>query len=197
MHKIQESENKVMKDIDPRVKRTKKMFKDALKELMLVHDDYMEITVKELCEKAELNRRTFYLHYEYIDDVLVEIQEDFSLEFYEATKQYDHIKDIEPVIKVFFDLHEANPIYEKIVLSPTQDYIRETMRSKTVSVLDETDNLKAIRHLDIITQNIIEQFYHMTVVSAYREWVRQRKIMAKEDVVKLTAKLVAKGLSGI
>ena len=53
-----------MNELDPRVKRTKKMFKDALKELMLKHDDYMEITVKELCEKAELNRRTFYLHYE-------------------------------------------------------------------------------------------------------------------------------------
>ena len=186
-----------MNAIDPRVKRTKKMFKDALKELMLTHDDYMEITVKELCEKAELNRRTFYLHYEYIDDVLLEIQEDFSKEFYEATKQYDHIREIEPVVKVFFDLHESNPIYEKIILSPTQDYLREMMRSRTVSVLDENDNLKAIRSHDIITQNIIEQFYHMTVVSAYREWVRQRKIMAKEDVIKLTAKLVANGLHGI
>ena len=75
--------------MDPRVKRTKKMFKDALKELMMQTDDYMTITVKELCDKAELSRRTFYLHYEYIDDVLVEIQEDFSTEFYEATKQYD------------------------------------------------------------------------------------------------------------
>ena len=37
----------------------------------------------------------------------------------------------------------------------------------------------------------------MTVVAAYREWVRQRKIMAKEDVVKLTARLVKNGLSGI
>lgn len=87
-----------MENIDPRVKRTKKMFKDALKELMMVHEDYMDITVKELCEKAGLNRRTFYLHYETIDDVLVDIQEDFTIEFYEKTKQYDHIKDIEPVV---------------------------------------------------------------------------------------------------
>lgn len=186
-----------MTNMDPRVKRTKKMFQEAMKELMLSHDDYMDITVKELCEKAELNRRTFYLHYEYIDDVLLEIQEEFSKEFYEATKQYDHIKDIEPVVKAFFDLHEANPIYEKILLSPAQDYLRESMRSRTVTALDETDNLKAIRHHDIITQNIIEQFYHMTVVSAYREWVRQRKIMAKEDVVKLAAKLISNGLNSL
>lgn len=133
----------------------------------------------------------------FIDDVLLEIQDEFSKEFYEATKQYDHVKDIEPVVKAFFDLHEANPIYEKILLSPAQDYLRESMRSRTVTALDETDNLKAIRHHDIITQNIIEQFYHMTVVSEYREWVRQRKIMSKEDVVKLAAKLISNGLNSL
>lgn len=184
-----------MNELDPRVKRTKKMFKNALKELMLSNKDYMNITIKELCEKAELNRRTFYLHYEYIDDVLADIQEDFSQEFYEATKQYDHIKDIEPVVKVFFDIHDSNPIYEKIILSPAEDYLREIMRSKTVAVLDENDNLEGIRHLDILTQNIIEQFYHMTVVSAYREWARQRKIISKDEIVKLTTKLVRSGLS--
>ena len=186
-----------MNELDPRVKRTRKMFKEALKELMLTHKDYMEITVKELCEKAELNRRTFYLHYEYIDDVLMEIQEDFSKEFYEVTKQYDHIKDVEPVVRAFFDMHDANPIYEKIILSPAEDYLREIIRSKTVSKLDVTDNLKAIRKYDIITQNIIEQYYHMATVSAYREWVRQRKIMPKDDVVKLTARLISKGLDSI
>lgn len=186
-----------MEKIDPRVKRTKKLFKDSLKELMLEHDDYMDITVKELCEKAEINRRTFYLHYEYIDDLLVEIQEDFSIEFYEKTKQYDHIRDVEPVIKVFFDLTEANPVYEKIMMSPHQDYLREIIRSTTVSKLDATDNLKAIRKYDIITQNIIEQYYHMAAVSAYREWVRQRKIMSKDDVVKLTAKLISNGLNSL
>lgn len=186
-----------MNELDPRVKRTKKMFKEALKELMLKHKDYMEITVKELCDKAELNRRTFYLHYEYIDDVLLEIQEDFSKEFYEATKQYDHIRDIEPVVRVFFDIHDKNPIYEKIILSPAEDYLREIMRSKTVSVLDENDNLKGIRHFDMLTQNVIEQFYHMTVVSAYREWARQRKIISKDEIVKLTSKLVRNGLSSL
>ena len=186
-----------MNEKDPRVKRTRKMFKEALKELMLTHSDYMDISVKELCEKAGLNRRTFYLHYEYIDDVLVELEEDFSKEFYEATKQYDHIKDVEPVIEAFFDIHDKNPVYEKIILSPAEDYLRETMRSKTVSVLDENDNLKAIRHFDMLTQNIIEQYYHMTVVSAYREWARQRKIMPKKEVIRLTSELVKNGLSAL
>ncbi|MCR4911611.1 MAG: hypothetical protein K5925_03720 [Bacilli bacterium] len=51
-----------MNNEDKRVIRTKKLLKDSLKELMLKHDDYTDISVSELCEKAEINRRTFCLH---------------------------------------------------------------------------------------------------------------------------------------
>jgi len=33
------------------------------------------VTVKEICEKAGVNRSTFYLHYETIDDLLTECVE--------------------------------------------------------------------------------------------------------------------------
>lgn len=84
-----------------------------------------------------------------------------------------------------------------MVLSPSQDYLREIIRSKAVAKLDETNNLKGIRNLDIITQNMVEQYYHMTVVSIYREWVRQRRIMKKEDAIKLASSLIKNGLSSI
>lgn len=32
----------------------------------------MNITIKEICKKAGVNRSTFYLHYESIDDLLEE-----------------------------------------------------------------------------------------------------------------------------
>lgn len=40
--------------------------------LLLEKKDYAFITVKEICEKAGVNRSTFYLHYETIDDLLRE-----------------------------------------------------------------------------------------------------------------------------
>lgn len=40
--------------------------------LLLEKKDYPFITVKEICEKAGVNRSTFYLHYETIDDLLAE-----------------------------------------------------------------------------------------------------------------------------
>lgn len=40
--------------------------------LLLENKDYDRITVKELCEKAGVNRTTFYLHYESMNDLLEE-----------------------------------------------------------------------------------------------------------------------------
>ncbi len=40
--------------------------------LLLEHKDYDSITVKEVCRKAGVNRSTFYLHYESMNDLLEE-----------------------------------------------------------------------------------------------------------------------------
>lgn len=39
---------------------------------LLEKKDYPFITIKEVCEKAKVNRSTFYLHYENLDDLLCE-----------------------------------------------------------------------------------------------------------------------------
>ena len=38
--------------------------------LLLEQKDFDRITVKELCQKAGVNRTTFYLHYENMGDLL-------------------------------------------------------------------------------------------------------------------------------
>ena len=44
--------------------------------------EYEYITVKEICEKAGVNRSTFYLHYETIDDLLNETIENQNKQFF-------------------------------------------------------------------------------------------------------------------
>ncbi|MBQ8872345.1 MAG: helix-turn-helix transcriptional regulator, partial [Clostridia bacterium] len=39
---------------------------------LLEKKNYEFITVKEICTKAGVNRSTFYLHYETMDDLLME-----------------------------------------------------------------------------------------------------------------------------
>ena len=48
---------------------------------LLTKKDIEYITVKEICEKAGVNRSTFYLHYENIDDLLEETMEYINKNF--------------------------------------------------------------------------------------------------------------------
>lgn len=49
--------------------------------LLLQKKDFEFITVKELCKKAGVNRSTFYLHYETMDDLLLETVEKLNKDF--------------------------------------------------------------------------------------------------------------------
>lgn len=59
-----------------RVKITKTIFRNALLEL-LKEKPIHSVTVTELCQKAEMNRGTFYAYYSIPDDVLAEIEDNF------------------------------------------------------------------------------------------------------------------------
>ena len=56
---------------DLRVRKTKKAIRDAFEE-MICEMDYEQITIKELAARAQINRKTFYLHYTDLDDLLRE-----------------------------------------------------------------------------------------------------------------------------
>ena len=65
---------------DRRIRKTQTALKDGLIELML-EKNINDISVKELTDKVDLNRGTFYLHYKDIFDLLENIEEELLDEF--------------------------------------------------------------------------------------------------------------------
>ncbi|MBQ4901417.1 TetR/AcrR family transcriptional regulator [Paenibacillus sp. Marseille-P2973] len=61
------------KRIDPRAIRSRKMLKNAVFSLLTEHMEISQLTVQKIANRAELNRATFYLHYEDINDLLRQI----------------------------------------------------------------------------------------------------------------------------
>ena len=68
-------EAKPHRNEDRRVKRTKRVLRECLFEI-LATKTIDEITVKELTEKADVNRSTFYFYYKDIGDMIMQIQEE-------------------------------------------------------------------------------------------------------------------------
>lgn len=45
---------------------------------LLYNKEYDDISISEICQRAEINRSTFYTHYEDINDLIIKIESKFS-----------------------------------------------------------------------------------------------------------------------
>lgn len=66
-------------NIDPRVRRTRRLLRDALISLIL-KKDFASITIKEITDRAEVAYITFYRHYDSLDQLLMEVLDEGLVE---------------------------------------------------------------------------------------------------------------------
>ena len=94
---------------------TKLLFRTALIELMQ-EKPFHKITVKEICEQADLNRTTFYLHYsdqtQLLDGIVSKLEEDTSKHFASATGNEDDIEN--PYVQKFIISGYGSTIFQWI-----------------------------------------------------------------------------------
>ena len=65
---------------DKRIRRTKKLLRQALTRLMR-QKDFQSITVTDVVREADINRGTFYAHYRDIYDLREKIEEEMIADF--------------------------------------------------------------------------------------------------------------------
>jgi AcrR family transcriptional regulator len=98
---------------DRRIVRTRRMIDEAMMTL-LEEKPFNEINVTELCEKADINRNTFYAHYEKPLDVLKHLENKMMDQIADALLNTDLSESvIEKVLMVL----ESNKRLTKILLS--------------------------------------------------------------------------------
>lgn len=89
--------------------------------ILLSKKEFDYITVKEICEKAGVNRSTFYLHYDSTEDLLAESVEYVKQQLFEKFKTVDEINlnshDLESLI-----------LYSPKYSIPYLEFIREYKR---------------------------------------------------------------------
>lgn len=81
-------ELKQTKKPDRRRPATKRRIREALAEL-LEESAFEKITVTALAERADIDRKTFYLHYGSISDLMAEIQGEILEEALQLVVSYD------------------------------------------------------------------------------------------------------------
>ena len=99
---------------------------EGVSEELICEKDYEKITVKELCGRARINKKTFYHYYETLDALLSEMQVELSAGYIERIKDYSLPEDLDKVNREFFVFSaEQGLAYEKITCSGTYHSIRD------------------------------------------------------------------------
>ena len=78
--------------MDRRILRTQQLLKEALLELA-TEKPIHTISVKELTNKAGLNRGTFYLHYQTMNEFCEQLKEEVLEQYYIIINQMDVFVD--------------------------------------------------------------------------------------------------------
>ena len=86
---------------DLRVRKTIQGIKDAFEEL-ICEKQYEKITVKELCDRAQINKKTFYHYYETLDALLSELQGELGEGYLKRIRGYALPEELDKVNREFF-----------------------------------------------------------------------------------------------
>lgn len=95
-----------MKKLDRRIRYTRRVLKQSLLEI-LKQKPVNKITVKEVCEMAELNRATFYTHYSDCFALLDSIEQDL-LNAFESSLKFVNFFDMTTLIEAIYTMVEQN-----------------------------------------------------------------------------------------
>lgn len=101
--------------IDARTIRTKEIIRTTL-EKMILELDLQKITVSELTRRAEIDRKTFYLHYESLSEIFDELAGDIStniIELINISSPDSQNIDFESLMNSYVAIHSTNPKLHK------------------------------------------------------------------------------------
>lgn len=167
-----------------RTRLSKLLFKNALMDLLKEKGSVAKISVRELCDRAELNRSTFYAHYNEPNDLLMEIE----TELLDATEE--HLKKIG---------EENDAGAHKYILSFLQ-YIKQNDKQFRTLLIDSADPefrsrfmqqsiIQFVENLRIELSKELEQYIFSYILNGSTgiiiQWIRSDYAVNENEIVNL------------
>ncbi len=182
--------------IDRRVKHTKMLLKKSLVELMQ-ENPISKISVKLLCETADINRSTFYAHYKDQFDLLKQLEQEVIAElkkyitkdaFSKHTAQtlqsmnqiLDYISENADIFKILLS-ENGNSTFHKEIMTLAQEKIIS-------DILNNPD-------IDEKTSEYLQCFAVTGALSIVQKWLQDGTVESTERMSDLASKLLYNGVS--
>jgi len=179
--------------IDLRVKKTNAAIKKAFIE-MIMEMNPADITIKELTDRAQIHRKTFYLHYTCIEALFEDMIQDIANAYYQEIDKIPANMPMKEVNRVFFEFFSRQePYVERLMCAPEyQEFFDRTLRVTLMQHNRARHNPYA--YLPKEEQNIVNIFLTKSSDNMYRQWVADGKKIPLKRIMELTGELLTHGV---
>lgn len=179
--------------MDRRVKKTKRAIQTALITLLQKHI-FTEITVSELARTADIDRKTFYLHYHSINDVLDEFEAELTQQVSDIINASDRFNLDSFIDSLTHMMLEKIDIFAHISKNNDYSFLLDDCKNILAEALlkeSKTESTLGREELDFITH-----FIAYGLVDTYKNWLKtptRSEIELKKTslhIKKLVSKLI-------
>lgn len=178
---------------DLRVQKTVGAIQDTFKQLLL-EKRYEKITVRELCERARINKKTFYRYYETLDYLLAELQQTYQEPYLERTRNLHFPKDTEAITRAFILYSCAqDEVYERITCDASFARMQQQMTEGVLA--SRRFEADAFTGVPAGEASLLVTFIQTVPLMLFRRWVADGKPVAPARLADIACALVLGGAS--
>ncbi|MBU5353322.1 TetR/AcrR family transcriptional regulator [Paenibacillus barcinonensis] len=162
--------------MDRRIRKSKAALKEALLQLMQ-KNTFKEISISDIVQQADLNRGTFYRHYQYKEDLFNEILHDVTQDLVTSfRKPYEGMKEFQvglmpsSAIAIFEHVHQHAQFYTLVVQSEASSSFQRMI----CDVLRDL-SLQDLNHIfpPHINPELLASYQSHAIFGMIMEWIRQ------------------------
>lgn len=172
------------------------MLKNALIDLLKEKGSVTKVSVKELCERAELNRSTFYAHYSEPKDLLNEIESELFNSIEEHLKKIgeENNTGTYKYILSFLKYIKANDkLFRTLLIDSTDPQFRSRLMQQSM--------IQLIENLQIELPPDLEQYIFSYILNGSTniiiQWMRSNYSVDENAIVDLLFKINQNALADL
>lgn len=184
--------------MDRRVEKTKKSIREAYFDLLMKNKNH-KITIAEIARSANIDRKTFYLHYDAVDDIIKDFAQDKIDELVQKLKvQY---VDGQPIdVQILFDtlnqvVKENIEVFRIIALNQKYDYFFDRLKELFVAIL--INDYRKYFDFPELEFRIYTDYFVSGILSVYMRWIREEMPLPVERLTELVSGAAYGGLKDL
>ncbi|KRO10909.1 TetR/AcrR family transcriptional regulator [Lactiplantibacillus xiangfangensis] len=148
---------------------TKRLIQDSLIQL-LQEQSIDEITVTAVCKAADINRGTFYAHYEDVKDCMNRMEQDATKELLAVIDEHSIPDSLQAILTGIFEVVKKRHAVTSFILTTDQDFLMSFIATTKREILAQIPN--KVQGIGSREKEYMFEYYLNGIVGVVRYWLK-------------------------